>query len=116
MSTIADNLEVSAKTGKGRFGVQISLLAIVAFLGGYVVLYSDRHNDTRYVSQSSYAADQAQQAKEAARDSETASKIHTLEQQAINTRLDDLSKKTDEISSDVKTLINSRYSQRPQDQ
>jgi len=116
---VEENIAVVASTGKKRYGVQVTiagLLAVIAFLGGYALLYSDRHNDTRYVSLSSYAADQAEQAREAAKDAENSAKFHALEQAAINSKLDDLSKRTDEISGDVKTLLRSRYSQRPQDQ
>lgn len=60
----------------------------------YGILYSDAHNDLRYVRISTYDKDRE-------RDKE----LRVIVDQQMNARLDGQDKKLDEISKDVKTLL-----------
>jgi len=92
--TSNNNVTIRAQYGGLRTGVQISILVLLSFFGGYVVLYSDRHNDGRYVSKEEYTKDR-----------ETDKEVRDLMQGNLTSRLEAQEKKLDEISHDVKSLL-----------
>ncbi len=94
MSENDPTLTVQTKLGKTRLAIQVSILAFVTFIGGYVMLGSDRHNDGRYVTQADYQKD---------RDNDE--RIRQEVSRGISWRMDQTDAKLKEISDDIKTLL-----------
>lgn len=89
-----DPPKIEAQWGKTRLVLQSSILAILVFLGGYVMLYADRHNDERYVTKAEYLHDR-----------QTDEQFRIQVQTGLNWRMDNQDKKLDEISADIKSLL-----------
>ncbi len=87
-------ITVQTKGGKTRMAIQVSILTVVVFLAGYVILWSDRHNDERYVTQADYQKDRRN-------DEEIRKEVSG----GLKWRMDQTDKKLEEISNDIKTLL-----------
>lgn len=87
-------LTVQTTLGKTRLAIQVSILSLLVFLAGYVILWADRHNDERYVTKADYA-----------RDRESDERLRTQINTGITWRMDQTDKKLEEISADIKALL-----------
>lgn len=87
-------IEVKTKLGKTNIVWRFSIGVVLAVIAGYLLLYSDRHNDGRYVSIESYNKDRE-------RDKELRDEIS----RSITRQLDEQRKTVDEIRGDVKRLL-----------
>lgn len=85
---------VAVQFGRTRLVVQVSILAIVVWIGSYLMLYADRHNDERYLSKAEYEKDR-----------KTDAALREQTQALATWRMDTTDKKLDEISRDIKTLL-----------
>jgi hypothetical protein len=85
---------VTVRYGGLRTGVQIGILTLLIFFGGYVLLFSDRHNDGRYVSREEYSKDR-----------ENDKELRTLDKSALAARLDAQDRTLEEIKRDVKAIL-----------
>ena len=72
----------------------IGIFAMFTFLSGYVILWSDRHNDARYITREEYAKDRvSDEALRVTRDGN------------IQSRLSDQKAALDSIATDIKQLL-----------
>ncbi len=90
---------VQTKFGRTRLAIEISILTGVAFIGSYVMLGSDRHNDGRYVTLTDYKKDR-----------ENDERIRQEVSRGIERRMDQTDAKLKEISDDIKTLLRQQRS------
>ncbi len=87
-------ITVQTKLGRTRLAIQVSILALLVFLSGYVILWSDRHNDGRYVTITDYRKDR-----------ENDERVRQEVSSGLKWRMDQTDKKLEEISADIKTLL-----------
>jgi Uncharacterised conserved protein (DUF2371) len=87
--------------GRKRLKVQVGiacLLGVLVFIAGflmaYLILFLDRHNDARYISQDNYAHQR-----------ENDQKLHDEEMAEWNRRFIAFEKTQDEMRGDIKTLL-----------
>lgn len=97
------DIKVLLGATKFKLTLQISILSVVLFLAGYVVLWADRHNDNRYVQQAVYANDRV-----------TDTALATEKQKDLDRRLDDHQKWMENISQKLDQLLQQRAYGPPQ--
>jgi hypothetical protein len=97
-----DNIMASDEIGniqihldKQKRGIQISILAAIVFFGSVLLLYSDRHNDARYLMIDSYAKDRQDDLR-----------FHAQEVQDFQRQLAEHTDTLKEIKTDVKSILN----------
>lgn len=98
--------------GRKRLKVQTSiayllgvLVAIVAFLGAYMLLYLDRHNDSRYVSIEIYKQEQQTALAFHKQEIEDAQKLHDAEMSKWEVQFSEFKSTQDEMRGDIKSLL-----------
>ena len=87
-------LPMGVNIGGVKMAFNIGIFAMFTFLSGYVILWSDQHNNARYITREEYAKDRASD-----------ESLRITRDGNIQARLSDQKAAIDSIAQDVKQLL-----------
>lgn len=89
-----DEIAVTIGLQKQKRNIQVGILAVLAFFGSYAILFSDSHNDRRYVLIEAYAKDRSAD-----------NLLHAQEVASFQRQFTDHTDTLKEIKTDVKSIL-----------